>query len=260
LIEEVQSGAVASASRRRQLADDLQPFDLGIHLNLTQGRPLSPGYPLELLNDHGQFPGVGSVFRKLRARGSRFRGPVHIELQLQIERMLDYGIRPTHLNGHQYIELIPGVAELIPQLMTRYSIRVVRVARETHLIRTVLRQGWVGAFAVALVKRHFAGRFQRGAASGFAAPARFFGTAHAGLVTRTTLGWFLAAASPMGCTEIGLHPATGQDGTTNHDEWFDPLASTRPGELDWLCDPATADLISAQGLSLGRLCEVSLNS
>jgi predicted glycoside hydrolase/deacetylase ChbG (UPF0249 family) len=256
LVNDLRAGAVASSARRHQLGDDLLPFDLGVHLNLTQGRPLSDHYPAELLNERGQFSGIGPVFRRLRRVGSRFRDGVRAELQLQIERVLDQGIQPTHLNGHQYVELMPGVAELIPLLAEKYSIRTVRVAREPKLVRTLLVEGRVASFAVALIKRHFANRFRRRTLDAkLAAPARFFGTAHAGLVSRATLRRFLDFSSPFGTTEIGLHPATvpGSDARPDSDEWFDPLVATRPGELEWLCDPSTCGMFASRSLSLGRL-------
>ena len=259
LVGDLQADSIVSAPRRRLRGDDLRPFDLGIHLNLTQGRPLSKTYPVELLNDRGEFPGIGPVFRRLRTADSRFRDGVQAELQLQIERLLDCGIQPAHLNGHQYVELMPGVAELIPALAEKYSIRVVRVARETKLTRTILVEGRIASFAVALIKRHFAHRFHRlcnGAE--LATPARFFGTAHAGRVTRTTLLRFLDFASPSGCTEIGLHPAEapGPDARPESDCWFDPLAASRPAELNWLIDPTVCDLIARKDLSLGRLSQI----
>ena len=52
----------------------------------------------------------------------------------------DHGLRPTHLNGHQYIEMLPATAEIMPELMERFGIQVVRVAWEPSLLRhTVLR-------------------------------------------------------------------------------------------------------------------------
>lgn len=258
LLEDLRANSISSAERRRRLADDLLPFDLGIHVNLTQGHPLSSGYPAELLDERGQFPGVGRVFARLRSPGSRYRELVLAELQAQIERILDSGLSPTHLNGHQYIELIPGVAELVPQLMRRYSIGVVRVARESDLFRTVLGAGRIGSFAVALIKRYFANRFQRREAAGFASPVRFFGTAHAGLVTPAILKQFLRGSRLTGCTEIGLHPASEDAGGLSADAaWFDPLRATRPAELNWLCDPSTADLVASAGLRLGRLSLIS---
>ena len=72
LVNELRAGDVASAWRRRQLGDDLRPFDLGVHLNLTQGRPLSGTYPVELLNDRGAFPGSARSFGDCEPRDPGF--------------------------------------------------------------------------------------------------------------------------------------------------------------------------------------------
>ena len=54
-------GSLESTARRRRLQDPAQPFDLGIHLNLTQGRPLTAArYPAELLDARGCFPGISA--------------------------------------------------------------------------------------------------------------------------------------------------------------------------------------------------------
>lgn len=244
-----------STPRRAELGDATPPFDLGIHLNLTQGRPLTRDYPASLCNERGEFPGIVPVFQRLRREAAPERGAVREELQAQIEWMIEAGLRPTHLNGHQYIELIPGVAELIPDLLKRYQIPVVRVARESGLSRTVLGRGRVAGFGVALVKRYFAGRFQvRIQSTGVAFPARFFGTSHAGEVTPRVLRGFLKRAAAQGCTEIGLHPATETDRARSpEDAWYDPLTKLRPQELNWLCDPATVRRIASRQLVLGRL-------
>lgn len=256
---DVRAAAVPSATRRNRLADDLAAFDIGIHLNLTQGTPLSPNYPAELLNQRGEFPGIGPVFRQLRSVKSRFREAVRAELELQIEWMLDNGAPPKHLNGHQYVELMPTVADLVPLLAAKYSIPVVRVAHEHCLMRTVLMEGRAAPFLMALVKRFYAARFRRGySVTGLVAPARFFGTAHAGLVTQKRLESFLRFSSPIGCTEIGLHPATASqaDARKAGDAWFDPLAELRPRELQWLCDDSTVELFAARGQLLGRLSQI----
>jgi predicted glycoside hydrolase/deacetylase ChbG (UPF0249 family) len=259
LIQDLKAGAVRSVQLRRQLGDDLHAFDLGIHLNLTQGRPLSAGYPAELLSPSGSFPGIGTVFRRLRSASPRFQSAVQSELQLQIERMLDCGIQPTHLNGHQYIEMIPGVARLIPDLMRKYSIPVVRVALETHLHRTVLGKGRLAPFLVGLVKQHFARRFRRLCRrEHLPHPDAFFGTAHAGLVSRDILQQFLSGSRINRLTEVGLHPAQAPGGKkcSPSDDWYDPLDDSRPAELDWLCDPATVELISSAHVRLGRLSQL----
>jgi len=121
-------GRLGSGEARARLGEEIAPFDLGIHLNLTQGRPLSPQFPAELLDSAGMFSGIGPLFRHLRRRQHRFEPALGRELAAQIEFMLDRGFAPTHLNGHQYVEMLPGLYGTIRALLARYGIRVGAVA------------------------------------------------------------------------------------------------------------------------------------
>ena len=97
------AGRLASMDARTQLGEPREAFELGIHLNLTQGRPLTGRYPAQLLDSAGRFCGVGRLFRHLRRLRPSFESALRDELAAQIEFLLDRGIHPTHLNGHQYI-------------------------------------------------------------------------------------------------------------------------------------------------------------
>ncbi len=148
---------------RQQCGDSgVVPFDLGVHLNLSQGRPVTSEYPAELLDRNGCFPGIGTVFRKLFFGGERWRTAIRTELAAQIARLVDMGIQPTHLNGHQYVSLIPCVSSMIPELMQYFQLRVVRVALERNPWNA-----WFGTSdrvlgtAVGFVKRHYARKFRR---------------------------------------------------------------------------------------------------
>ena len=69
LADEQAAGQLPSAAVRRKLGDPNGPFDLGVHLNLTQGRPLTGRhYPAELLDPKGRFPGVFELFARLPKR------------------------------------------------------------------------------------------------------------------------------------------------------------------------------------------------
>ncbi len=264
LLAEYREATLPSLKIRRELDEPPLPFDLGIHLNLTQGRPLTEDrYPTELLDHNGCFPGIGVLFRRLMFAKPQVLDAVSFELKTQIEWMCDRGLRPTHLNGHQYVELIPAITALIPNLLQRYSIPVIRVACESGLNQTVLLQGQVLAWSLAFVKRYFATKFRRSMqAAHVVFPDRFFGTAHAGRVDRATLSRFLSRATHGGITEIGLHPGTTpRDVETSAEdvpelfgpEWFDPLANLREHELSWLCCPTLRDEFVERQLQLGRL-------
>ncbi|WP_397571368.1 carbohydrate deacetylase [Schlesneria sp. T3-172] len=257
LMADVQTRRLSSLERRHMLSDPLIPFDLGIHLNLTQGRPLtSNDFSPELLDEEGCFPGIGKLFARINHASDAQMKSVEAELRAQIEWMIARGHHPTHLNGHQYIELIPRIAAIVPALLHDYAIPTVRVACERGLFRSVLLQGDVTGWGLGLVKRHFARAFRRRMANtNVAFPDRFFGTSHAGRIDDATMTRFLASARGTRMTEIGVHPAIdpGPDTPAESDPWFDPLAEFRSKELKLLCSSKLAEELRSRQFSLGRL-------
>jgi predicted glycoside hydrolase/deacetylase ChbG (UPF0249 family) len=255
LLAEHEAATLQSFERRQTLGDSRLPFDLGIHLNLTQGRPLTTDrYPAELLDKQGRFPGIGTLFRRLsRARGACLTS-VAAEFRAQIEWMCDRGFRPSHVNGHQYVELIPAVSALIPELMSRYAIPVVRVACEPRLMQSVLGQGRFAAWGLSLIKHYYGLAFRRRMQHVHARfPDCFFGTAHAGRINQDIMRTFLREPFTADFTEIGLHPGSEPADDPTDDAWNDPLSRLRPAECEWLCHPELAKLLKSRGIVLGRL-------
>ncbi|HLQ44885.1 MAG TPA: ChbG/HpnK family deacetylase [Planctomycetaceae bacterium] len=259
LQQDLSAGNLPSSPLRRRLGDRAAPFDLGVHLNLTQGRPLTGGgYPEQLLDDAGGFPGIGRVFRQLLRFGNRLRDPILAELSAQIERVRDQGASLTHLNGHQYIELVPAVTDVIPVLLERFAIPRVRVALEPRLASNVLLpSGNVFGLSLGMVKRFFARRFlRRMTAAGALFPGAFHGTCHAGRVDLAVMRRFLSRPSSSLWTEVGLHPGceVPADCLSNGtDGWSDPLARLRQHELQMLTSPELGELLIARRVRLGRL-------
>jgi len=245
-----------SSDTRQKLEKSASPFDLGVHLNLTQGRPLTgQSYPGSLLDQNGNFPGIGTLFFRLRRATGEQLQAVDRELKAQIEWMCDRGIRPTHLNGHQYIEMIPQIATMIPGLLHRYAIPMVRVAWERGLSRNVLLRGDIRGWCLAVIKRHYARSFRRRMIREKVSFAhQFFGTAHAGCIDANLVVEFLKQSHASPLTEIGVHPATASSSEVSEsDPWFDPLAALRPQELEWLCGNRLPEELDRRGICLGRL-------
>jgi predicted glycoside hydrolase/deacetylase ChbG (UPF0249 family) len=257
LLAEHAAGSLPSAARRKKLDDPLRPFDLGVHLNLTQGRPLSGLYPAELLDSEGRFPSIFTLFARLSRYGGRLQAAVLAELAAQVQMVCDCGLRPTHLNGHQYIEMLPVVREVMPELLSRFRLGVVRVACEPGLWRSTVLRGQVGHWPLAAVKHLFARRFRaRMDRLKIMHPAAFFGTAHAGRVDLGLLRRFLISAGPNRLVEIALHPGEPPEGVSSEDQaagWQDPLAGWRPNELRMLTSAELAGYLASTGWRLGRL-------
>jgi chitin disaccharide deacetylase len=258
LAAEHAAGRLPSAAARAVLDDPPQPFDLGVHLNLTQGRPLTGSrYPAELLDPFGRFPGVFTLFARLRRCGGKFHAAIQTELGQQVQFVCDHGLQPTHLNGHQYIELIPAVAEVLIEMLPRFGVKAVRVARERGLWRSTALSRRFWRWPMACVKRAFAARFRaRIDALGVTHPDVFFGTAHAGDVDLRLLQRFLTSAGKDQLIEIGLHPGEPAEDRSPEEravDWRDPLAGRRPDELRMLLSAELPALLKSAGWNLGRL-------
>jgi hypothetical protein len=258
-------GSLASSTGRARLHDPALPFDLGIHLNLTQGRPLSGArYPAELLDASGCFPGIFGLFRRLRGHhvpmvvvgGEAMAAAIEEELTCQVQFMLDRGQRPTHLNGHQYIEMLPAAGRVVESLLEKFHIPVVRVAWEQSWRQSFLWPGiGTSRWLIGGLKKLYAARFRRKmlARKVLFADA-FFGTMTAGTTSLETMGAFLAAMPDFRLAEIGLHPgAMPRTAAGPADGWHDPLARLRPRELEMLVSVEMEELLAACGCRLGRL-------
>ncbi len=260
LLAEQAADAIPSRLQRKMLDDVQRPFDLGVHLNLTQGRPLTgERYPAELLDVNGCFPGVFALFFRLQRGGRRFLPGVETELDRQVQTVCDHGLRPTHLNGHQYIEMIPGVTEIVFRLADRYSISVMRAAREPSLARNTIWRGQIVRWPLSCVKRAFAERFVKQLDSrGIHHPDAFFGTAHAGEIDLSLLTRFLASVGQHCTVEVGLHPsetAEAESAEARTNGWSDPLAERRPRELQMLTSSDLVKFLDQTGWRLGRLAK-----
>lgn len=252
------TGRLRSAETRRALGDrGDSPFDLGVHLNLSQGAPLTPAFPAACLDDAGCFAGIGRLLRVLTLNPAGVGAAIGRELAAQIARVVDAGLHPTHLNGHHYVELIPALRELIGALARRFHIPVVRVARERH-VWLALRDhpAPVTNLCLAIVKSGLARRLHRRVPPPLAFADVFCGTAHAGRVSAGLLRRSVGGLRPGSTLEVGLHPGEAAGPTPSRartDGWGDPLAALRPSELALAQSPQLVDLLADARVQLGRL-------
>ena len=105
-------------------------LDVGVHLTLVAERPLLPGTS-SVAGDDGRFPACASAFLRRWLTGNIRLKDVRAEWSAQIERVLDHGIRVTHLDSHQHVHILPGLADLSLRLAAHYKIPFVRVPVET---------------------------------------------------------------------------------------------------------------------------------
>ncbi|CAA0090396.1 Chitooligosaccharide deacetylase ChbG [Halioglobus japonicus] len=108
--------AVAKAKRSPGLG-------VGLHFNITFGRPLSsPDSVATLVDEAGHFHSRGTLARNMLL-GRVSKAELERELSAQFEQMRQLGMSPTHIDSHQHLHAFPlcfdvvaafGVAQRVP--------------------------------------------------------------------------------------------------------------------------------------------------
>ncbi len=179
--------AVKLARRNKKLG-------VGVHLNLTTGKPLSENK--SLCDAKGEF-GPNNL-KKLLKRGISI-WDIENELRRQIERVRDANIRITHLDGHKHIHVLPKVRKVIVKLAMEYGIKYVRLPYESY--------GDIMNFSL---KKHIVNFSARTSsklwrAHGLISPDHFFGTTYTGKLNYHNLHNLVGAVKD-GVNEIMAHP------------------------------------------------------
>jgi len=119
---------------------------IGLHFTLTSGKPVSPMHQVPLLVDGNGFFRWGFVSLLL---ATTVRAPkelldqVEIELEAQLQRLINDGVRPDHINGERHIHLIPAVFDRVVAAAKRHGIPFVRLGRDIGWDHAVLGH-WAG--------------------------------------------------------------------------------------------------------------------
>jgi len=217
-----------------RLAHETPTLDVGCHLVLIGGSSLVSGkrYPQ-------------TVAQLLTALTRREIHPYE-ELAAQLRRIINAGIRPTHLDTHKHTHLAPPVLDAVARLGDEFGIRWVRQPFDFPL--NALRAG-VPRFkrmtsdALGLMRSHFHRVLKRHRCrstdhfSGFQITGRF----------RTAELVRLLAFLPNGSTELMCHP--GYFGESLRSART-RLKESREHELEALTAPETRAALVQNGIEL----------
>ena len=228
---------------------------VGIHLCLVQGRAVSPPAKIAALADaDGNLPDNPFQLSARLAAGKRVALAAETELRGQIDRVLETGLRPTHLDTHMHAHIHPQVLRIVAALAREYGILYVRAPFEPlwpalrcsrqRLPRTLARWTVFGSFG-ARIRRELR-------RLGLRTADRSVGVLDPGHVTESFLTGYLPLL-PDGLTEIFLHPAV--ETTEAIDRTQRDYENT--AELAALCSPRVRELIHHLGIRLTNFREVS---
>jgi predicted glycoside hydrolase/deacetylase ChbG (UPF0249 family) len=235
-----------------EIANRLDSLGIGVHLNLTDGKPLSghPGLAI-LVDSQGRFKRSVAGIAVLSLTLPYVRSAIRTELAAQIQWLLDRGITPTHLDSHRHFHTIPHIFSIVCQLAHRFGIRRIRYAAEpaeaSKVPWPIPTEG--GRPRAALVR--VMARLNRLANPDFFAADALLGVSHVGKVD---INFFKAVTlyNTAPVAEVMTHPGhpEGLEETRSH------LVAQRKIELDALCSQRTRRHLTDAGIRLVNYSQI----
>jgi predicted glycoside hydrolase/deacetylase ChbG (UPF0249 family) len=132
---------------------------IGVHLNLTEGAPLSEEIRLcpRFCDAEGQFcyHRERPIFLLSRSE----KRAVYGEFSMQLDRVFAAGILPTHLDSHHHVHTEWGIAPIASRLAREYGIRRMRLTRNMGRRGGYAKQLYKVLFNYWHIRRH--GSFDR---------------------------------------------------------------------------------------------------
>lgn len=236
-------------------SSDAPDLGIGVHLNLTQGRPVSPPchVPSIVASEGSFYRSPGILARRILTRKVEPR-EVEIELRGQIEKVAAAGIRITHLDSHKHIHLLPPIFSVVIKLARVFGINRVRCPIEPvssamgplqsgskewpRMARQYLLGRGLSTLAACQVRK-----LEQG---GLRWPEHFYGLSQTGFLDDAILEQILRNL-PDGISELMCHPGyldAALLGTPTR------LKAQREAELRALTNPGIRQLVARERIEL----------
>lgn len=216
----LRANAYAYEHAIEEVLPDCPDLGIGIHLCLNEAYPVAPRRLVSKLIGHDGDLKSGFGWLMTLARTEVGQQQIEYELRAQIERVLDDGIRPDHLNSHMHVHMIPPIFRITCMLASEYDIRCVRFVHEpfhtagrwSKRIQPLLNTNYVKH----VLLNHFAARNAMVAKEfGIDTTDYFVGVNYTGHMDSDTVVAGLATID-CGSVEGLLHPAIGPDPRDRH--------------------------------------------
>ena len=111
---------------------DRKDVSLGIHINLSEGRPINKDLHL-LTGQDGCFLGKKATRELLMKTASgELENEIQREVKAQIDMLQAFGIPITHIDGHQHIHVLPSVLPIVLKGASENKISWIRIPDEPH--------------------------------------------------------------------------------------------------------------------------------
>lgn len=231
------------------------PLAVGVHLVLTELSPVAgPEEIPDLVDDKGELPrSIGQLFAAI-STGKITRKSLFKEMDRQVVKVMDHGIRPTHLDSHKHVHVLPRILDVVIDVARKYSIRWIRQpfdrAPPGKMIRAIDRSN-KGVFCkqqamAGLIEIYRPTFLRRIRLAGLHTPDYFYGISLTGIWNENAMTQ-LVRRLPPGTSELMLHPGNCDAELLQHRT---RLREAREVERDLLLSQTMRDLLDKHGVEL----------
>jgi len=256
ILEALQAGrltATCAMTTQPHWAEAAQKFrdfspdaDLGLHFNLTLAGPLGK---MPRFAASGAFPAMNAIVP------AAWRGALPLdEIRDEIRRQLDafeqaHGSAPDFVDGHQHVQVLPGVAEtLLAELSARGLAGKCWLRDSADRPKRIFSRGkhWGKALTVAGLARGFR---KKARAAGFALNDGFAGFSDFNASGDYGADFASYLLAPGAKHLVMCHPGHVDAELAR----LDPVTDSRESELAFLLSPRFSEVTSGAGAKLTRL-------
>lgn len=132
-----------------QKAKEFSTLGVGIHFNLTEGKPLTEPHKIPLLlNSRGEFNN-NAVQRKNFIFSKDKQKQAELELSNQLSYLIDNGVMPTHFDSHHHITGTPVAFRASMSVAKKYKVNKARITN----IDFLYTDDYVGGFVPKLKRK-----------------------------------------------------------------------------------------------------------
>lgn len=188
-----------------ELSKQHPKLGVGVHLTLVGASPVARADIHTLLTREGMLFSTYSEFIRRYIFGQISKAHIDYELRCQMQKVVGRGIQITHIDSHQHLHALPGMAQVIGGIARDFNVRKIRIPAEPLWFRGPGPLTFNRFFARAALTgcSYLAGHlFKR---QGLFAPQHFFGMLAGGAMSQSAMQHIIRSL-PDGVSEIMVHP------------------------------------------------------
>ncbi len=220
-----------------------EALDIGLHVTLTCGKPVSPtGWVRTLINESGGFFPLGEFAMRCLTRGISY-DEVYLEMESQLKKALAHGVTITHIDCHHHLQAFLVVHSAMCDLAVKYKVRFMRVPiSRRYLPDYMFTTGNLKRFAIMTLAAHCLMRKQM---SGVSCPENILGiTEGCRDISANVLPGIISLCG-AGLNELVCHPGYADVDLKRYDSYYDRIA-----EVDALTSNAVRQALAENNIIL----------